>query len=55
MTTNRSKTVSHAKSGNSTINLHHKQPEKGAKNENKLGLFIIVLLVSALIYAANLH
>ena len=54
MTTNRSKTVSQAKSGIS-INPHHKQPETGAKNENKLGLFIILLLVSALIYAANTH
>ena len=50
MMTHRSKTITVSKTNNPTN--HQTLSEKTAKNESKLGIFIILLLVSALIYAA---
>ncbi len=50
MITHRSKTITVSKTNNSTN--HQTLTDKPAKNESKVGIFIILLLVSALIYAA---
>ena len=53
MTTNRSKIVPKSKTG-SSLNTYRTPSGSTAKNENKLGIFLIVVLVLALIYAAVL-
>ncbi len=51
---NRSETIIKSKTTNSTK--HHPMPsDTTAKNENKLGIFVIFMLLCALVYAAQLH
>ena len=54
MIMNRSETINRSKNNNS-INHHSMPSDKTAKNENKLGIFVIFMLVCALVYAAQLH
>lgn len=53
MTNNRYQTSTTLQTNKSVV--HQKLSDKTAKNENKLGVFVIILLVSALIYAAVSH
>ena len=51
---NRSETIIKPKISNS--NQHHPLPsDSTAKNESKLGIFVILMLLCALVYAAQLR
>ena len=51
---NRSETIIRSKTN--TSNRHHSTPSDAtAKNESKLGIIVIFMLLGALIYAAQFH